>query len=236
MAVAAPACMSMPEPTSADRPRPSPLPILWQGGGAVVVEKPVGLAAIAEHAGDAESVHARLQAQLGRSLWIVHRLDKDVSGVLLFAESAVAHRHYCREFEQRRARKTYRAWVHGQPAGGAAEGEIAVALREFGSGRTAPDAERGKPCLTRWRLLRREGPFGLLELEPHTGRRHQLRAHLYAVGCPIVGDPLYGAPELRRGFARLYLHALRLQIAAPDGPALDVAAPLPGHWKPERVG
>lgn len=197
--------------------------ILHRDDDLIVADKPAGLASIAERDLSQPCLHRELERALGTRLWIVHRLDKGVSGVIVFARNAEAHRHLNGEFASRRARKTYLAWAHG--ALGPEPGIVRQPLREYGSGRVAVDPRRGKPCETAYRVLRRTGERSLLEVEPRTGRRHQIRAHLYAIGHPIVGDPLYGDTARASGEPRLLLHAWRLALRHPAGDELTWEAP-----------
>lgn len=199
-----------------------PFEILRQSSRWVVVNKPVGIAAIPESAGDRDCLQARLEARLGQRIWVVHRLDKEVSGAILYALDAEAHRHLNLAFEHRRVSKIYLAGAHGEVVG--ESGEIDLPLREFGSGRIGVDREKGKPCRTLWRVKERQAGKTLLEMEPYTGRRHQLRAHAYALGHPLIGDSRYGDKARQAAYPRLLLHAYRLEFPSPDGELVRVEA------------
>jgi RluA family pseudouridine synthase len=200
------------------------IPILFQNDDVVAADKPCGLPSI--HAGEGrECLHAVLSRQIGGRLWTVHRLDKDASGVILFARNAAAHRCLNLQFDKRTVRKEYLAVVHGSV--GPDSGQIASPVRPFGSGRMGVDPARGKPCLTDFRVEERLGAYTLLGVEPHTGRRHQIRVHLYAIGHPIVGDPLYGERGVQRGYGRLMLHARRIAFVLPTGTEVAVESPVP---------
>lgn len=192
----------------------------------VAAAKPAGMAAIPEKSGDTACLQARLERRLGRRIWVVHRLDKEVSGVILYALTAEAHRFLNLAFERREVSKLYLAGAAGVVQG--ESGEIDLPLREFGSGRIGVDREKGKPCLTRWRVLERREDRTLLEMEPHTGRRHQLRAHAYALGHPLLGDSRYGDKAAQARFPRLLLHARHLDFPAPEGGRVSVECP-PGE-------
>jgi|DewCreStandDraft_2_1066082.scaffolds.fasta_scaffold00081_43 RluA family pseudouridine synthase len=196
-----------------------PIPTLWESDGVWAVAKPAGLATLPERDPARPSLWARLRAQRPGPLYLVHRLDKDTSGVLLLATTPAAHRHLANLFRLRRVDKRYLAWVRGPVRPEA--GTIDAPLRLFGSGRVAVDP-RGRPARTDFRVLERRGDATLLELRPCTGRRHQLRAHLYHLGHPIVGDPLYGP---RTPAPRLYLHAWRLGWPDPAERWREVEAP-----------
>jgi 23S rRNA pseudouridine955/2504/2580 synthase len=166
---------------------------------------------------------------------LVHRLDKDTSGALLVARTARAAGHFAKSFSGRSARKVYWALVVGVPSG--EEGMIDAPLaKQPGTGgeKMHVDPEHGLPAKTRWRLVDRAGNRAAwVELQPLTGRTHQLRAHMAALGHPIVGDAKYGGAEafLTGGISRkLHLHARSLRIDAPDGGKIDVTAQLPPHF------
>lgn len=194
---------------------PTPFSILRETASYLVVAKPAGMASIPEAAGDKECLQARLEAMTDGKIWVVHRLDKEVSGIILFARTAEAHRFLNLAFERREVAKIYAAGAHGVIRENA--GEIALPLREFGSGRIGVDAEKGKPCLTRWRVRERRADRTLLDMEPHTGRRHQLRAHAYAIGHPLIGDTRYGDRSAQSRWPRLLLHARSLDFPTPEG-------------------
>jgi len=199
--------------------------ILYQDNDCVAVMKPAGVAAIPETAKDSASLNALLEQQLGQRVFPVHRLDKDVSGVILYALTAAAHRFLNTAFEKRQVRKTYLAVVHG--AVPADRGFICRPLREFGSGRMGVDDAKGKPSETRYEVLSRSTGFSLVRLHPLTGRRHQLRVHLYSVGHPIAGDERYGDPALRQGHPRLMLTATGISLHLPNGNRLSLRDHLP---------
>jgi len=165
---------------------------------------------------------------------LVHRLDKDTSGALLVARSARSAGHFAKAFSGRTARKVYWALVVGVPD--ADEGMIDAPLaKQPGTGgeKMHISEEHGLPAKTRWRTIERAGNrTAWVELQPLTGRTHQLRAHMAAIGHPIVGDAKYGGAEafLTGGISRkLHLHARRIRIDAPDGGVIDVTAELPAH-------
>jgi 23S rRNA pseudouridine955/2504/2580 synthase len=166
---------------------------------------------------------------------LVHRLDKDTSGALLVAKSARSAGHFAKAFSGRTARKVYWALVVGVPD--AAQGVIDAPLaKQPGTGgeKMHVDREHGLPAKTRWRVIDRAGNRAAwVELQPLTGRTHQLRAHMAAIGHPIVGDAKYGGAEafLTGGISRkLHLHSRRIRIDAPEGRKIDVTAELPAHF------
>ncbi len=189
----------------------SAFPIRYQDAALLVVDKPAGLLTIP--GSDPAHPHLRglLEATWGR-LWVVHRLDRPASGLVVFARTAAAHRALNAAFAERRVHKVYQALVWGCPPWD--EITLDAPLRENVGRRkrTVVDAQRGKPSVTRLRVVRRAETVTLLQAEPLTGRRHQIRAHLYHLGFPLVGDPLYGPPKPA---PRLGLHAVQLTLPHP---------------------
>jgi 23S rRNA pseudouridine955/2504/2580 synthase len=166
---------------------------------------------------------------------LVHRLDKDTSGALLVARTARSAGHFAKSFSGRTAKKVYWALVVGVPD--SSEGTIDAPLaKQPGTGgeKMHIDEEHGLPAKTRFRTIDRAGNRAAwVELQPLTGRTHQLRAHMAAIGHPIVGDAKYGGAEafLTGGISRkLHLHARRIRIDAPQGGKIDVTADLPPHF------
>jgi len=200
------------------------IPILYEDDDILAVSKPEALAAIPERHGQGGSLFEVLCEQRGERLYIVHRIDKETSGLIVFARHAEAHRRLNRQFETRAVEKTYLALAHGVIA--ADTGLIDAPLRPFGSGRVGVDPARGKPSTTEFGVVKRFGSHTLLEARPRTGRRHQIRVHLYHLGHPIAGDPLYGDEAARRGFSRMMLHAWRLELTLPSGRRLAIEAPI----------
>jgi tRNA pseudouridine32 synthase/23S rRNA pseudouridine746 synthase len=170
--------------------------VLFENDDLLAVNKPEGLAAIPEGDKGRDCLLSLLESAGTGRLYIVHRLDKEVSGVILFARNAAAHKHLNEQFRQRTVRKTYVALVHGVIA--EARGIIDQPLRQFGSGRMGVDRQRGKPCLTEF-----QAAYTLVQAYPLTGRRHQLRVHFYSLGHPIVGDLRSGDKEARGQVAAL---------------------------------
>ena len=207
---------------------PPPLPILWQDDDVVAVDKPENLAAIPESAGDPGCLQMRLAAQLGTRLWVVHRLDKEVSGAILFAKNAAAHRCLNDQFAERETGKGYLALVHGVMDRD--EGAVDKRVHQFGSGRMGVDP-RGKPSLTHYRVVRRHSAHTLAQASPVTGRRHQIRVHFYSLGHPIVGDLRFGDVVKQRAFPRLMLHAASIEFRRPAGPAHRIDCPAPESFR-----
>jgi len=210
--------------------------VIYEDPGAFVLNKPPGLAT---QGGTKTTQHLdRLLDGIGDDRGrpkLVHRLDKDTSGALLVARTARAAGHFAKAFSGRTAKKVYWAIVVGVPD--AAQGTIDAPLaKQPGTGgeKMHISPEHGLPAKTRWRVVDRAGNRAAwVELQPLTGRTHQLRAHMASIGHPIVGDAKYGGAEafLTDGISRkLHLHARRIRIDAPDGGKIDVGADLPTHF------
>ncbi|MDR1788280.1 MAG: RNA pseudouridine synthase [Treponema sp.] len=204
--------------------------ILFENDVCLVVNKPAGLA-VQGGAGLHTSLDALLEAAYGGEVRLVHRLDRDTSGVLLAAKGRAAAAAFGEVFAGRGARKVYLAVCGGAPV--PPEGRIRGALEQRGVRRQAE---------TRYRVLAGQAALpetSLVEVELGTGRMHQIRRHLAAAGCPILGDDKYGDFALNKrlrseaGLKRLLLHAARLVLPPlpllPEG--LDAGAPLPPYFE-----
>ena len=200
------------------------LTILFADDDLVVVDKPAGMPTVpAPDAPPGACVRKVLERQMGASVWVVHRLDRDTSGVLLFARTADAHRRLCLAFEERRVRKAYVAMTMGAPA--ERECRITTPLHPARRGKVRP-AQPGEAgawetvtrVVVRKRWSRGQAAVALVDAHPETGRHHQIRAHLRSIGTPVLFDPLYGYPpaaEIADAPARrLALHASRLLVPA----------------------
>ena len=204
------------------------LAILFEDDALLVADKPSGLLVVPGRGEDeAPPLRRRLEERLGRPGWVVPRRDQATSGAIVFAKTAEAHRFLSREFENRRVRKIYLGLAAGRIE---REGILRMPIREFGSGRMGV-SRRGKPAVTRYRPLEVFADSTLVEIAPLTGRRHQIRVHFYAIGHPVLGDPLYGENRPVGGAARLMLHALYLAFRHPGGEEVAVEAPPGADWK-----
>jgi RluA family pseudouridine synthase len=215
------------------------LPILAEASGFIAVDKPAGAVVIPARIADGEpSIREALEEQLGRRLFVVHRLDRDTSGVLLFALSAASHRALSMAFEAGQVEKHYLALVRGRID---APLEIAFALAAARRGRTrrARPGELGKPAATRVRPLESFEAATLVDAQPLTGRTHQIRVHLLEVGHPLLVDPQYHQPSALLAsdlggsssevvLARTPLHAQRVRIPPLTGiEPREIESPLP---------
>lgn len=199
--------------------------VLFEDDDVLAVDKPEGLAVVPERDITKPCLVAMLAQQVPYKPFVVHRLDKEVSGTMLLAKNAQAHQILNDQFETRQVHKTYLALVHGIMEQG--EGTVDQPIREFGSGRMGIDAQRGKPSVTKYKALDRLTGYTLLEVHPITGRRHQIRVHLYSIGHPVVGDIHYGDKALQGLFGRLMLHALKVTFTSPSGQKQAVSSPVP---------
>jgi 23S rRNA pseudouridine1911/1915/1917 synthase len=194
----------------------------------IVMDKPAGLLTVATARERLDTVFARLSAHLearrqGRP-FVVHRLDRDTSGLLLFARSAAVRDQLQASWET--VTKTYLAVVEGEPQ--PAEGVVRGYLREGRDlrVRAVSGGADAKWAVTRYRIRAVRGPCSLLEVDLETGRKHQIRVHLAELGCPVIGDKVYGARTNPAG--RLGLHAWRLALPHPTtSQPLEMEAPLP---------
>lgn len=202
--------------------------ILFHDAHLIAVNKLSGVACIpGRHMGKHVSLKEQLQSVTGRKIFTVHRIDRDTSGLVLFAGDAATHRFLCRQFERRQVQKRYLAVVDGLVRG---DNVIDEPLRQFGSGRTGISPE-GKPSRTRYEVVESFASATLLNVSPETGRRHQIRAHLYHAGHPVLGDRLYGRDRPVGGTRRLMLHALSIALFYPERTPFTVTAPVSGEWE-----
>ena len=195
--------------------------------GLVVVDKPAGLLSVPGRGDDKQDCMARRVQQRFPDALVVHRLDQATSGLLVFARGSAMQRSLSMEFESRRVHKRYVAVVAGRLDASADWSAIDLPLAADWPNRPRQrvDREHGKPSLTRWRATG-PGPIAgttRVELEPVTGRSHQLRVHLQALGHPIVGDALYAPDDVAAASPRLLLHASDLQLVHP-------ASGVPVSW------
>ena len=203
--------------------------VLYVDNACIVVDKPSGLLSVPGRGAHLQDCMAtRVQALFADAL-VVHRLDMATSGLMLLARGAAVQRALSRAFAQREVHKRYVAVVHGRID--AEHGEIDLPLIADWPNRPLQkvDHAHGKPSLTRWRVIgNADADRTRLELEPVTGRAHQLRVHLLAIGHPILGDALYAPPEALAASGRLLLHAAQLRFAHPvSGEEMTVESAVP---------
>ena len=228
--------LTLPPPAPSElEPEPIPLRIVYEDDDLLVVDKPAGMTV---HPSPGHSRHTLVHAVLahcpnlsgiggeGRP-GIVHRLDKDTSGLIIVAKHDAAHVSLARQLKERRVEKTYLALVEGrvEPKAGVIDGPIGRHPRHR---KKMAVVERGREARTRYRLLREVDGRSLVEVRPETGRTHQIRVHLASIGHPVVGDALYGGKGwAASSLGRQFLHAQRLAFRHPrTGDRLELEAPL----------
>lgn len=198
------------------RPPQDPLEILHLDHEILLVNKPSGLLSVpgkGEHLSDC--LIARVQDAFPEAL-LVHRLDMDTSGVMVFGLTPHAQRHLGLQFEKRQVKKTYVARVWGRVAEKTGEIDLPLIVDWPNRPLQMVDHTNGKPAQTEWRVMRVGDEETRMRLYPRTGRSHQLRVHMREIGHPILGDPFY-ATGPARAFPRLMLHAESLRLRHPDG-------------------
>ena len=208
-------------------PPSDPLVILHEDAEVLLVDKPAGLLSVPGKGPElADCLLARVQAAFPDAL-LVHRLDRDTSGVMIFALTPHAQRHLGLQFEKRMTRKTYVARVWGVPSEKQGLVDLPLIVDWPNRPRQMVCHDTGRPAQTEWRLLKAEGDTARLRLSPRTGRSHQLRVHMLSLGHPILGDPFY-ATGPARDFPRLMLHSEELRFKHPNGgQSIKIRAPAP---------
>ncbi len=213
--------------TDAYDPPNDPLVVLHEDAQLLVLDKPAGLLSVPGR-GDhlADCLLTRAQAAFPDAL-LVHRLDRDTSGVMVFALTPAAQRHLGQQFENRQVKKTYvaRVWGRLDPREGTVDAPLIVDWPN--RPRQKIDWENGKPAVTDWKVQSYEDHATRVRLFPQTGRSHQLRVHMLSLGHPILGDPFY-ADGPARDAPRLMLHATELRLRHPEsGKGLRVVSKVP---------
>jgi RluA family pseudouridine synthase len=188
--------------------------IIYEDPQIIVVNKPAGLSVLPDGwEKDSDYLVKRLEEQYGK-VFIVHRLDKITSGVMVFARDAETHRTLNIQFETHEAQKTYHAVLEGNPKWEEKVVKYPLRANVGHKHRTVVDDKNGKPSETRFRVIKRYEEAALVEAKPMTGRTHQIRVHAYALGHPLVEDVLYGARD-QYGLPRPMLHAQSLSFIHP---------------------
>jgi 23S rRNA pseudouridine1911/1915/1917 synthase len=242
-------CLLIPEPTNCTvLPEDIPLRIVYEDTHLLVVDKPAGMVvhpAPGHFSGtlvNAVLFYCRDLSGIGGVLrpGIVHRLDKDTSGLIVIAKADDAHRGLAAQFKEHRIRKTYQVLVHGDVKEEHGVVDLPVGRHPVDRKKMSVRSRRGRSALSRWRVCERYGAATLLEVDIETGRTHQIRVHLNALGYPVVGDIVYGkkgsgrenkssdAAQRLKNMARQALHASRLSLMHPmTGRWLEFVSPLP---------
>jgi len=211
----------------------------------IAINKPAGVSSAHDGARPDERTLVDMLRHEFDAVWPVHRLDRDTSGVMVFARNEDSHRDLSMQFEQRETEKVYHALVKGRPRQNEQVINAPLLANADRKHRTIVDPARGKAAITHAKILQPLGPITLMEARPETGRTHQIRVHLAMINLPIVCDPLYGDGEpvylssLKKGYqfrgreerpliARLALHAFCLSLRHPQtGQLLRLEAPYP---------
>jgi tRNA pseudouridine32 synthase/23S rRNA pseudouridine746 synthase len=219
---------SQPRPFIYQPPPAGALPILHVDQQILVLDKPAGLLTVAGKTPDlADCLEARAIADYPTAR-VIHRLDKDTSGVIALGLTAEAHAHIGRQFEKRQTLKSYTALVWGRLASDGGRVEQPLIADWPNRPKQHIDPELGRPAITDWRVLDRAVDHSRVQLTPVTGRTHQLRVHMAHLGHPILGDNLYAPADALAASDRLCLHAECLEFRHPDGgAAMRFASPVP---------
>lgn len=224
------------------------LDILFEQAELVAINKPSGLLTIPDRMQSSKSLKEYLQDRYGQ-IFTVHRLDKDTSGLVLFAKTEAMHAHLSMQFESRQVQKKYLGLVIGQPLTESGTIDAPIMEDQLQKGRMIIH-RKGKPSQTNYQVIQSSPYYSLMEFEPLTGRTHQIRVHAREIGYPLAVDPLYGdgkpvflsgikkkyklskAEESERPMVdRLALHAWKLQFNMPDGTAQSLEAPIPKEFR-----
>ena len=191
--------------------------VIYEDGNVIVLDKPAGLLSMAKGEYCPENT-------LEKYGLLVHRLDRDTSGVVILAKSPEVQSFLKRQFQDRKAHKTYYAVVEGRPKLDEAKIDLPLA-RDLKRPTTFRVDANGKQAETYYKVIKTNDKYSLVELMPKTGRTHQLRVHMKYLGHPILGDPVYGKKD-----KRLFLHATKLEITLPGGKRTTFEAKLPKEF------
>jgi tRNA pseudouridine32 synthase / 23S rRNA pseudouridine746 synthase len=204
--------------------------ILYSDANILAVSKPAGLLTIPDGYHPELACAVQLLRDSQGQLLVVHRLDKETSGVLLFARNAQTHKFLNEQFQDRQVQKIYRAIIAGSPDWDWQEIELPLKVDGDRKHRTRVNLAGSKPAQTEIRVIARSTGYSFVEARPHSGYTHQIRAHLSAVGFPIVSDPLYDKQSMDHShiISRLGLHAYQISFLLPNSTTpLSINAPYP---------
>jgi RluA family pseudouridine synthase len=205
--------------------------ILYEDKHLLVIDKPAGLSVLPDGWEKVSQYLVKMLEEQYGKIFIVHRLDKVTSGVMVFARDAETHRALNIQFESHQAEKVYHALVEGNPKWDEKIAKHPLRANVGHKHRTMVDDKNGKPSETRFRVIKRYEEAALIEAKPMTGRTHQIRVHAYVLGHPLVGDILYGAQETYR-IPRPMLHAQSLSfIHSATNERVKFSAPRPADFE-----
>jgi 23S rRNA pseudouridine1911/1915/1917 synthase len=232
--------LQLPDAPPELEPQDVGLRVAYEDEHLLVVDKPAG---VVVHPAAGHETGTLVHGVLARGAaggdegrpGIVHRLDRDTSGLLVVARSEEAHRRLKRLVQRRELERTYTALVRGRPRSRAGRIEAPIGRDRRDPTRQSLDSDRPRDAVTHFELVEQLGEYALLRVRLETGRTHQIRVHLAAIGLPVVGDAVYGAPDPILG--RQFLHASRLAFTHPfTGAPVDVESPLPGDLEGYLAG
>jgi RluA family pseudouridine synthase len=209
----------------------SDMDIIYKDEQILIINKPAGLSVLPEGWDkDATYLVKTLEEQYGK-IWVVHRIDKVTSGIIIFALTAEAHRSLNIQFEKHQVEKTYHAILNGVPKWDEKTTKFPLRVNVGHKHRTMVDDKNGVRSETRFKILKRYYASALVEAMPMTGRTHQIRVHAFALGFPLLGDILYSAPETNI-ISRPALHAYSLKFTHPTtNEAMGFQAEYPSDFK-----
>ncbi|CAN5484133.1 RluA family pseudouridine synthase [soil metagenome] len=217
---------------------------LFENDHFIALNKPAGVLSIPDRMQSEPSLKDRLIEKYG-NIFTIHRLDRETSGIILFAKNAETHKYFSKLFEEKAMEKYYLGLVHGLPAGKTGKIEAAIMEHPVFKGQMVIN-KNGKPSLTEYEVQENLGKYSLVKFQLHTGRTHQIRVHAKNMGHPIVCDPLYGdgkpvmLSDIKKRFKlskhdieerpmlnRVALHSYELKFTDEEGVAFDLVAELP---------
>ena len=212
---------------------------IYEDENIIVLDKPSGLLVVPDRFDSAKKNFYSILKDSYKKIFIVHRLDKDTSGIVLFAKNSFIHRDLSMLWEKGRVYKTYYALVHSKPEKQQGVINKPVAELKKKKGVMCIDFKNGKKSITEYKVLKRFNRFSFLEIHPKTGRTHQIRVHLASIGCPVAGDVLYNRPEatnlkekLKDKMPRLCLHAGGIRFFyEPAKKELELKSPIPDDMR-----